>query len=374
MRVVIMTPCLNRGDAVTNDALGMAASLQAQGHEVLLSSRFNDGKHPAINLQDAAEFLQNPNTALIYHHSIGNDEVVRIFEQARGTKIVKFHNITPPKYFKGLDSFTAKSCGQGLLQIQRLARQNPIVWADSDFNGKDWQHHSHSNSHYEVIPPFHQVDQLTKASIDVGTRQLVDDWRTTILMVARIAPNKNQLLAIKAFSIYLRKYDPYARLIIVGSRTVDRYCFQFFEAIRNEGLGEQIILTGKVRTPELKTFYLGSSMLLTTSLHEGFCVPLLEAMALKVPCIAIPTTAIPETGGDAVWYADENPEAIALMMHQVKTDSIAMEKKLAIGWERYHARYTNQAIGQQFLGAFARAMHSQEDLQVALDEVGVGRL
>ena len=63
------------------------------------------------------------------------------------------------------------------------------------------------------------------------------------------------------------------------------------------GVADGVLFTG--RADRLPDHYRLASVYVTTSQHEGFCVPLVEAMASGVPVVAAASTAIPETLGDA---------------------------------------------------------------------------
>ena len=81
----------------------------------------------------------------------------------------------------------------------------------------------------------------------------------------------------------------------------------------------------------MKALYLTADVLLVTSLHEGFCVPLVEAMGLRLPVVAVPTAAVPYTGGDAARYADADPAAIAERIREVLADPAEREGQVTRG-------------------------------------------
>ena len=110
-----------------------------------------------------------------------------------------------------------------------------------------------------------------------------------------------------------------------------------------------MVVTGRVTVPQLKALYLSADALLVTSDHEGFCVPLVEAMSLGVPVVAVPHAAVPDTAGPAARYADADPAALAGAIHEVIADGGARERHLLAGRERYDERFTSAAIGRRFL-------------------------
>jgi glycosyltransferase involved in cell wall biosynthesis len=121
----------------------------------------------------------------------------------------------------------------------------------------------------------------------------------TWLFVGRLAPNKAQHDIVKAFAAYRRFHNADARLHLVGGGREDSYARTLERFIHALGLDEVVTLTGGVSPAELAAHYRAADVFVVCSEHEGFCVPLLEAMHHRVPIVAYATTAVPETLGDA---------------------------------------------------------------------------
>ena len=69
----------------------------------------------------------------------------------------------------------------------------------------------------------------------------------------------------------------------------------------------RFIFTGPVPDVDLATYYRMASVYISLSEHEGFCVPLLEAMAADVPVLAYSAAAVPDTlGGAGVQFAPKD--------------------------------------------------------------------
>ena len=119
------------------------------------------------------------------------------------------------------------------------------------------------------------------------------------------------------------------------------------------------MVTGKVTVPQLKALYLTADMLLVTSLHEGFCVPLVEAMGLLLPVVAVPNAAVPFTGGNAALYANADPKQIAAQMHVLMTQANTRETHINRGQQRYATMFDNKAIEKRFEVLFDELMASE---------------
>jgi len=357
MNVVVFTPALVAGDAVSNDVLGMVAALERAGHRAYPAARWILNEIKAATLEEIPNLLTEPDDVLIYHHSIGLDDAVRMYESLPCRKIVKYHNVTPAHFFEGINKEVVRACREGLEQLSRLIPTCAAFWADSEFNGHDMQAR-HPEQDFDVLPPFNQVEELIAAEPDLTTVAQYDDWLTNILVVGRIVPNKNNMLAVEAFAEYRARHDPLSRLIFVGDVGQNFYCDKVIQRIRDLRMSRNVCMTGKISLRQLKTLYQTAQMLLTTSSHEGFCLPILEGMGLRVPLVALPNAAIPGTAGESAWYASESAETIADVMNHVRQNPRGREEKLNLGRERYLDHFRNEAIERRFLDPFATASES----------------
>ena len=77
-------------------------------------------------------------------------------------------------------------------------------------------------------------------------------------------------------------------------------------------LPERFVFTGQVSDEELATYYRNAHAYLSLSEHEGFCVPVVEAMTMDVPVLAYAAGAVPETlGGAGVMFSPKDLEQAA---------------------------------------------------------------
>ena len=348
MRIGIALPTLANGDAVGHDVFGMARVIRKLGHDVEFFAWTNASEESVRMLDEMPRVLRSPDDVLIYHHSIGCEPGVKALERLPcRRKVVKYHNVTPPEFFAKTNPKIAEGCAEGLRQLPRLARAATAIWADSAFNARDFETLAPAGPVVE-LPPFHQADELFHAEPDYRAVAGLDDWNANILLVGRVVPNKNVPLAVRAFAEFRRKYQPRARLIVAGSWPLPDHTERVLKLIRELGQEGNAVVTGGVSIGQLKALYLTADLLLVTSEHEGFCVPLIEAMGLRLPVVAVPNAAIPFTAGEAARYADPDPSIIAAEMDAVLTDPVAREQQLEAGWQRFSEKFTNQAIEQRF--------------------------
>jgi glycosyltransferase involved in cell wall biosynthesis len=347
MRAGIIIPTLYHGDAVGNDAVGMARHLRRRGVEVTFFNNGSPSPEPVVHVSEVHDVLTSPDDLLVYHHSIGFEPGVRAMERTACRRTaVKYHNVTPPEFFAD-NKKVAKGCEEGIAQVARLADTDAVIWADSVYNGEHVQQFRPGRAFHD-LPPFHHADHLLALAPDHSAVAGFDDWTTTFLTVGRVVPNKNLPLAVAAFADYRRRFNRHARLVVAGDQPVPAHAAEVRECVEALGQGGHVFVTGKVSDAQLKALYLVADALLVTSRHEGFCVPLIEAMGLNVPVVAVPAAAVPYTAGDAAKYAAADAAALAAQMDAVLTDDDERERQIGRGRERYDERFCTAAIERRF--------------------------
>nr|MDP9332102.1 glycosyltransferase [Actinomycetota bacterium] len=157
------------------------------------------------------------------------------------------------------------------------------------------------------------------------------DW----LFVGRLAPNKAQHDIVKAFAADRHLYDDRARLHLVGASSSHRYETALSDFVEALGLGDAVQIAGPVSAAALTAHYETADVYVIASEHEGFCVPLLEAMHHRVPIVAYSAAAVPETVGDAGLLLDaKDAYTVATAVHRVVTDNELRAQLIEAGIER----------------------------------------
>ena len=295
MRVIQLLPTLTVGDAVSNDARAMQRLLRRWDRQTEIYAENISPYLPAGTAKRAGELPElGREDVLIYHMSIGSELSYRLDELCC-RKVMIYHNITPPDFFAPYSEQTELLCRMGLAELQRLRESFDYCIADSSFNRQGLLDAGYTCP-IDVCPvliPFSDYD----APADERTLKKYGDGRTNILFVGRIAPNKCQQDVIAAFAAYQRRYDADARLILAGSSNgMESYERRLRDYTRAMGV-RNVTLTGHIPFGELLALYRTASAFLCLSEHEGFCVPLLEAMHFDVPVIAYDAGAVGETLG-----------------------------------------------------------------------------
>ena len=155
--------------------------------------------------------------------------------------------------------------------------------------------------------------------------QLLGDGLTNFLFVGRIVPNKRIEDIVRLAEVYKRYIDANYRFIFVGRTDgMPRYYATVRALVAEfDMLPERFVFTGPVPDWELAAYYRTASVYLSLSEHEGFCVPLLEAMAADVPVFAYDSSAVGETlGGAGVCWSPKDLEYAAELLGQLAFDPV----------------------------------------------------
>ena len=359
-RVAILTPTLTSADAVSTDVLTMRRLLSERGHEVRIFAESTNIAGVQIAPPIAVfSYLRGDEDVLIYHHSIGCTAGVQTMRAAPGRKIVKYHNVTPPEFFEGISENHRRLCESGRSQLQEIIESRPDLYlAASSFNKLDLVAAGSDDRKTFVVPPFNQADELRAAHADLTVLDTYRDDTVNLLSVGGVRPNKGHADLIEAFASYYYDFNSQARLFIVGAENdaFESYAMTLREAMEWWSIGSRVVFTGEVSSESLKSYYLLADALLMTSEHEGFCVPLVEAMAMKVPIAAYASTAIPETAQDAaVVWNKRDPYLMAQSIDFLQTNEEAKMALVYRGSRRYEENFSTHAIEKQFFAVTSQA-------------------
>lgn len=349
MKIIQLLPSLRHGDAVSNDAMEMARILNREGYETFLYADMlgenlgADAARPAVEMPEPEK-----EDILLYHLSTGS----RLHEKIPGMKCHKifvYHNITPPDFFRGYNPYLEKKCREGLEEAGKLSGIPDYVLAVSEYNKADLIRMGYSCP-IDVVPILIPGDKY-EAEPDSGMLRRLRDGHCNILFTGRIAPNKKHENLIAAFYVYQRNFNPDARLILAGGAAGNElYLNDLKKYAMRLGLTERdICFTGHISQAELNACYRAADVFLCFSEHEGFCVPLLEAMHFGLPVIALDRAAVAETLGGCGILLQENSPSMAAAVIDVVYREKQLREQLIDGQNRRLACFREEAVEAQFL-------------------------
>jgi glycosyltransferase involved in cell wall biosynthesis len=309
---------LSYGDAIGNEALAIQKHLREAG---FASDIFAEKVHPRVAqfARPLWEYAQvsSPQTVCLYHFSIGSASG-RLIYHAPDRLVSIYHNITPAHFFLGFHDHLAGLCHHGRRELEAFAPRTELGLGDSEFNRRDLEEAGFRQT--AVLPIVLDLARYDRPSSPVIER-LHSDARTNLLFVGRIIPNKRIEDLIRVFAAYQRYVNPVSRLLLVGDhRGHERYFQRLLEMVDYLRLDE-VVFTGQVDDDDLLSYYRVADLFLCLSEHEGFCVPLQEAMVFGLPVIAYDAGAVRETlHGGGLLLREKSPEVVAELIQQVLTD------------------------------------------------------
>lgn len=315
-------------DAITGCARSAQQVLAQVGPSRLVGRHVEASLHGEVEELWKAGDLGSTRDPIVYHGSIGEVEVHRFLDAHRGPLIVWYHNITPSRHFASHDPAFARLLQGGRSHLARLARQATGAMAVSEYNARDLERLGFSD--VRVSPLLLDTERLTAIEPHWPTLNHVQQLDGPLLLfVGQLLPHKRPDLLLQAYDLLVTHHVPEAHLILAGPQRNTPY------AARMRRLSEELRLprcwlAGDVSDAQLAAFYQGAAIVVTASEHEGFCVPLVEAMAFGVPIVAIGNAAIPDTVGDGglLLPPDAGPELLCEALLAVLDDD-RLRKDLA---------------------------------------------
>lgn len=324
-------PVLAPHDAVGNHTLMVREALREAGFEseVFAELRFGDRTGIGMPLSDYDAHAGEADL-VIYQSSTGS-AVADWLLRRTVPLAVNYHNITPASFFEPWDDEAATSMRRARAQLGALARRSRLALADSPFNAAELVELGYAPVH--VAPLLLDLDARLAAPDQHVAEHLVRNRRgRSWLFVGRLAPNKCQHDVIAAFAAYRLLYDPGAHLTLVGSEAAVSYADALHGLADDLDLTAAITFAGPVTDAELAAYYDDADVLVCLSRHEGFCVPLLEAMRHDVPVVALAAGAVPDTVGPAgVLVEEATPHLVAATVHELLEDDAARSAVVAAG-------------------------------------------
>jgi L-malate glycosyltransferase len=300
----------HRGDAIGDNARTTRRLLRSLGHEAELYALTIDEDLEA-EVRPFADPAARRGDITFLHYALPSPMTAALATLDRG-RVLLYHNVTPAEYFAPYDPGLFRLAVLARRELTTLVGHVDLALGVSEFNRRELDALGFSPT--GVLPLAVDTGRLTGAARRPSIERLLDDELVNFLFVGRIAPNKKIEDHIFFAEHYKRYVDAYYRFIFVGRYdAVPRY-YAMIRALITEFkmLEERFIFTGPVPDDELAAYYRHAAVYMSMSEHEGFCAPLVEAMALDVPILAYAAGAVPETlGGAGVQFAPKDLEQAA---------------------------------------------------------------
>ena len=327
MRIDQWVPALHRGDAIGDSARLMRDAFRRWGFEAdvyafdMDDDLVGDGRYYRDFRPGGADDI------LILHYALPS-AMTQALRDHRGRRIVIHHNVTPPEFFTEYDPELARICRIGREELA-LLKDVDLALGDSEYNRQELEAAGFRRT--GVLPIYLDFARYRETPNPV-LRRFLADGPANVLFVGRVSPNKRHDDLIRLASYWKRFISADVRLVLVGKLPRFRHYFDALQAYMYEhGFTPwEVLFLGHVEHDELLAAYAGAHVFVSMSDHEGFGVPLVEAMLMDTPVVAYRATAVGHTLGDAgLQFDTKDIAAMAEGAHLLARDPAARASILA---------------------------------------------
>lgn len=268
MKINIIAPDIWEKDAVGNFCLDLAKLLKNNGINVTLYAQ-NYSKIDMPFIKEINCFFDElkSNDVIFLSYSIYDKYLEKIIELPN-RKICYFHGVTPGELLEEFEPITAELCKKSLTQFPLLDKFDKLI-ANSKFIANNLE--NYVNKKVDVLPPVFPSRYI------FSNLNIEENKNSDLLVVGRVVPHKKIENSISLF-IKIKEIIPDAKLKIIGNMPNHIYSEFLKNEANKSGLNDSIEFTGVVNDEELQRLYSKSFGFINTSLHEGFSIPVLEAL------------------------------------------------------------------------------------------------
>jgi glycosyltransferase involved in cell wall biosynthesis len=321
-------PAAHKGDAIGDSARRVRDLLRQMGHrsELYALTVDDDLREDVRPFSDPAA---KEGEVTIFHYALPSP-MTEAFAALGSGRVLQYHNVTPASYFAPYDPSLFRLAALGRDELATLAGRVDLALGDSEYNRQELETLGFGRT--GVFPIAVDTSRITQPVDRPALDVILDDGLVNFLFVGRIAPNKKIEDIIRLAEFYKRYVDAYYRFIFVGRFDVVPRYYSMIRALMTElrFLDDRFVFTGPVSDEELAVFYRHAAVYISMSEHEGFCVPLVEAMAADVPVLAYAAAAVPDTlAGAGVQFAPKDLEYAAELLGTLAFDDSVRAQVIA---------------------------------------------
>jgi glycosyltransferase involved in cell wall biosynthesis len=313
-------PLIHHGDAVGRHTLRLRDAARASGFssEIFVDITSDDTSIETRSILDYPDISQRDDV-LVYQFATASYMAEWLSARAE-TLVINYHNITPPRLIAPWDTHLALGQRVAEEELQMLVARTALAVADSVYNESHLIDAGFRRT--AVVPP---SAALTADAITERARERASAGQTGSgahwLSVGRLAPNKAVEDTIAALAIARAHHDPSATLVIIGKPATAGYDDALRTYVADLGLNDAVTFAGYASDETVATAYAQADVLVVTSDHEGFCVPVVEAMSIGLPVVAFNQGAVPDVlGRGGVLVDSKDPYELASVIGQLLGD------------------------------------------------------
>jgi glycosyltransferase involved in cell wall biosynthesis len=341
-------PGCSSGDGITNGMFFTRRLLRELGFKSEIYCQHIPAEL-AAEIQPLAQLSLGPDQLLLVHHSLGYDDSAWL-DRIDTPKVLVYHNITPENLLP--------EAGE-LRRLSVLGRKQLLQWAPrylgaigvSESNSAELREAGYAN--IVTMPLLVDLDRMRRHARQLSSPAAFRDC-LNLLFVGRICENKRQLDLVEMLHELRHFADQPVRLILAGGVSSEAYRQRIAARIAELDLSGHVMLAGKVSDATLVAMYRHADAFVCMSEHEGFGMPLVEAMCFDVPVVAHAASSIPDTVGEGgLLSQDGSPRAMAALTHMLLSEP-ALRRRVIGGQRRNLERFAPQRLREQLAAYLAQ--------------------
>lgn len=345
------TPAVSVGDGVSNGVFFTQTLLRALGFESeVFAFTIPDALQHAVHFVDACP--DEADQVLLVHHALGH-EFGDWIAQRRARKVLVYHNITPAHFFAPAHPVHRLSLlGREMLAEWQAGGVFEACIGDSEYNSAELV--ALGFDPVWTVPLLVDAQACRTRPWDASVAARHAD-RFSLLFVGRLAPHKCQHELLRVMEALLPHMNRPVELLLVGESASAEYEARLRADIVARGLSGYAHLLGKVDEASLYALYRSADVFVCMSEHEGFGMPLIEAMLFDVPVLAVDFGSVAATMGcgGLVFSQDRSPQAVAATIACLANDA-ALREQVVAGQRARVARFSRERLNEDLLACLAQ--------------------
>lgn len=343
MRLIQIAHALTLHDGASKFVQKLDGMFQKLGYDTEIFAHKLDERIQNDHIQAMDKFDGTAEDIVIYHMTTGTSFNKWVANYPHRI-VLYYHNITPAKFFFGNAWGSWLKCIQGRRQLKSIVKNTFYAWGASEYSCKELR--ALGIREAKPLAAIVEPEKFLERPMVQAIYDKYHDGKLNLLIVGRGVPHKKQDEAIEIVRYYKEHINPKVRLIVVGNMKPS-FAKKLHRMVEQYKMQNDVVFAGSVSNDELCTWYRVADALLCLSEHEGFCVPLVEAMVFDKPVFAYAAAAVPETVGKAgIVLQDKVPTKVAHIIHNTLSSEDVLEK-LAVGRKERLEALSYEAIFQQ---------------------------